>query len=90
MGGKTQSRYLSPEQAEMAQRQIELGHRFQEQVERYREACERWADEQIGALPASAEAAERKGSQQTSRRKSSRKSKFSEAASRSPIWIWKP
>ena len=77
VGGKTQSRYLSPEQAGVAQKQVELGRRFQEQVERYREACERWADEQIGALPASAERAEKRGSQQTSKTKSSRKSKFS-------------
>jgi hypothetical protein len=34
----THSRYLSPEQAELARQQIEQGHKFQEQVEQYREA----------------------------------------------------
>lgn len=77
VAGKTQSRYLSPEQAELAQKQIEQGHKFQQQVERYREACERWADEQIGALSASAEEAEKRGSKQISKTKSSRKSKSS-------------
>src|SRR5207244_2665888 len=33
MAGKTQSRYLSPEQAELARKQIEQGHKFREQVE---------------------------------------------------------
>src|SRR5437879_13598528 len=47
MAGKTQSRYLSPEQAELARKQIEQGHKFREQVEQYREACERWADAQL-------------------------------------------
>ena len=33
MAGKTQSRYLSPEQAELAREQIEQGHKFRVQVE---------------------------------------------------------
>ena len=78
VAGKTQSRYLSPEQAELAQKQIERGHRFQEQVERYRETCERWADAQLESSQAgSTEAAEKGGSKQTSKTKSSRKSKSS-------------
>ena len=47
MAGKTHSRYLSPEQAELAQQQIEQGHTFRERVEQYREACEQWADAQL-------------------------------------------
>src|SRR5215831_12301453 len=47
LGGKTQSRYLSAEQAELAREQIEQGHTFREQVEQYRQACERWADAQL-------------------------------------------
>jgi hypothetical protein len=78
MAGKTHSRYLSPEQAELAQEQIEQGHRFREQVEQYREACERWADAQLERSQAAAtEAAEKGGSKRTSKRKSSRKSKSS-------------
>jgi len=73
--GKTQSRYLSPEQAELAQEQIEQGHKFREQVEQYREACERWADAQLASSQAATEAAEKGGSKRTSKTKSSRKSK---------------
>jgi hypothetical protein len=47
VAGKTQSRYLSSEQAELARRQLEEGHKFREQVEQYREACEQWADAQL-------------------------------------------
>jgi Family of unknown function (DUF6788) len=76
VAGKTQSRYLSPEQAELARRQIEEGHKFREQVEHYREACEQWADAQLeGSQAAAPEAAEKKGSKRTFRTKLSRKSK---------------
>jgi hypothetical protein len=74
MAGKTQSRYLSPEQAELAREQIALGHKFRKQVEQYREACERWADAQLESSP---EAAEKGGSKPTSKTKSSRRSKTS-------------
>jgi hypothetical protein len=76
--GKTHSRYLSPEQAELAQQQIEQGHTFREQMEQYREACEQWADAQLEPSPAAAkEAAEKGGSNPTFKTKSSRKSKHS-------------
>jgi Family of unknown function (DUF6788) len=75
--GKTQSRYLSPEQAELAREQIEQGHKFREQVEQYREACERWADAQLESSQVATEAAEKGGSKRTSKRKSSRKLKSS-------------
>src|SRR6266850_437453 len=59
--GKTRSRYLSPEQAELARQQIEQGHKFRKQVEQYREACERWADAQLERSPAaSTDAAEKR------------------------------
>jgi hypothetical protein len=78
MAGKTHSRYLSPEQAELAQQQIEQGHTFLEQMEQYREACEQWADAQLEPSPAaSKEAAEKGGSKPTFKTKSSRKSKHS-------------
>ena len=78
MAGKTHSRYLSPEQAELARQQIEQGHTFREQVEQYREACEQWADAQLEPSPAaSKEAAEKGGSKPTFKTKSSRKSKHS-------------
>jgi hypothetical protein len=78
MAGKTRSRYLSPEQAELARQQIEQGHTFLEQMEQYREACEQWADAQLEPSPAaSREAAEKGGSKLTFKTKSSRKSKHS-------------
>ena len=73
--GKTRSRYVSPEQAAVVQRQIESGRQFRERVEAYWEACERWADEQLEAVPASAEEAEKKGFRRTSKTKSPRKSR---------------
>ena len=75
--GKTRSRYVSPEQAAVVQRQIESGRQFRERVEAYWEACERWADEQLETVSASAEEAEKGGSRQTWRAKSLRKSKRS-------------
>lgn len=75
--GRTRSRYVSPEQAPVVRRQIESGRQFRQRVEAYWEACERWADDQLEAVPASAEEAEKKGFPQTSRTKWSRKSKRS-------------
>jgi hypothetical protein len=75
--GKTRSRYISPDQAPVVRRQIESGRQFRQRVEAYWEACERWADEQLEAVPASAEEAEKKGFPRTFRSKSSRKSKRS-------------
>jgi len=75
VGGKTRSRYISPEQAPVVRRQIESGRQFRERVEAYWDACERWADEQLEA--ASAAEAEKKGSPRTWKAKSPRKSKRS-------------
>ena len=67
LAGKTQSRYLSSEQAELAREQIEQGRKFGKQVEQYRQACERWADAQLESSPAATEAAEKGGFQPTSK-----------------------
>jgi hypothetical protein len=78
VAGKTRSRYLSPEQAELARQQIEQGHKFQEQVEQYWEACEQWADAQLErSQAASREAAEKGSSKPTFKTKSYWKSKHS-------------
>lgn len=78
VAGKTQSRYLSLQQAELARQQIEQGHKFRQQVEQYREACEQWADTQLQGIHAtSREANEKGGSKATFKTKSSRKSKRS-------------
>jgi len=75
--GKTRSRYISPEQAVVVRRQIDSGRQFREGVEAYWKACERWADEQLEAVAASAEEAEKGGSRPTWKGKSPRKSKRS-------------
>ena len=45
--GKTQSRLLSREHAEVVKRQIDAGHQFREQVEAYWDASEEWADQEL-------------------------------------------
>src|SRR5712692_5135454 len=49
--GKTRSRFLTPEQATVAQQQIAAGRKFREHVDTYWGACEEWADTQIELLP---------------------------------------
>jgi hypothetical protein len=81
--GKTQSRFLTSEQAAMARQQIETGHAFRTKVEAFWQGCEDWADRELQAAPTSSastssqEEAEKRGSQRTSRRKSSGRSKLS-------------
>jgi uncharacterized protein DUF6788 len=77
VGGKTHSRFLNPEQADLARQQIEAGREFRSRVDAYWEACETWADTQLEELAASPEEAKKGGSQPTSKTKSSRKSKRS-------------
>jgi hypothetical protein len=50
VAGRTQSRFLSAEQALIARRQVAAGRQFRRQVDAYWEACERWADAQLAAL----------------------------------------
>ena len=73
--GKTRSRYIPPEQASLVRQQIESGRQFRERVEGYWDACERWADEQLEAVPASAEEAEKKGFRRAWKTQSPRKSR---------------
>ena len=73
--GKTRSRFLNPEQADLARQQIDTGRAFRRRVDAYWEACETWADTQLEELAASSEEAKKGGSPPTSKTKSSRKSK---------------
>ena len=74
--GKTQSRYLSAEQAEVARQQVEAGQQFRQRVEAYWQACERWADAQLETSEAaSQEAAKKGGSKRRSKPRSSPRSK---------------
>jgi uncharacterized protein DUF6788 len=78
VAGKTRSRFLTAEQAAVAQQQVVAGRQFREQVDTYWEACEEWADAQMKLPPAaSSGAAKKKGSRQKSKTISSRKSKRS-------------
>jgi len=74
--GRTQSRFLNPQQAEIARRQVETGREFRQQVDGYWKLCEQWADEELDQQPAaSAEAAKKRGSPRASKRKSPKRSK---------------
>ena len=61
VAGRTQSRFLSAEQAVVVRRQIEAGRRFRQQVDAYWAACERWADADLEAPETAARAAAEKG-----------------------------
>jgi hypothetical protein len=78
VGGKTRSRFLTEEQAALAQQQIAAGREFRGHVDDYWEACERWADAQLDpTLKTQPEEAEKKGSKRSFKPTSSRKSKRS-------------
>ena len=75
VGGKTHSRFLTAEQADLVQLQIDSGRKFRGRVDAMWEACEEWADSQLANLSASPGEAKKGGSKRTSKTKSSRKSK---------------
>jgi len=78
VGGKTRSRFLTPEQTAVAQRQVAAGRQFRQKVDSYWEACEEWADAQMELPPAASSGeVKKKGSKQKSKTISSRKSKRS-------------
>lgn len=78
VGGKTRSRFLTAEQAAIAQRQVAAGRAFRRNIEDYWEVCEQWADAQLELAPtATSQEAEKKGSKRTSKTTSLRKSKHS-------------
>jgi hypothetical protein len=75
--GKTKSRYLTPEQAGLARRQIDAGREFQHNIDDYWKVCEKWADQELGGDPtatATAGAVKKGGSKRASRKRSPRKS----------------
>lgn len=74
--GKTKSRFLTTEQAVVAQQQIAAGREFREHIDAYWEVCEEWADSQLEPNQStSAEGAEKKGSKRKSKPASSKRSK---------------
>ena len=77
VGGKTRSRFLTAEQADLARQQIDTGRKFRGRVDALWEACEEWADSQLADSTASLGEAKKGGSKQPSKARSSRKSKRS-------------
>lgn len=75
VGGKTRSRFLTAEQADLAQQQIDAGRKFRIHVDALWEACEQWADSQLADVSVSSGEAKKGGSKRISKTKSSRKSK---------------
>jgi hypothetical protein len=73
--GKTRSRFLTDEQADLAQQQIDAGRQFRSRVDALWEACEQWADSQLADPSASSEEAKKGGSTRISKTKSRRRSK---------------
>ena len=73
VGGKTRSRFLTEEQAEMVRQQIDAGREFRGRVDSFWEACEQWADTQLAEVSTFSEE-DKKNSQKTSNPKSPRKS----------------
>ena len=77
VAGKTRSRFLTAEQADLARKQIDAGRKFRGHVDAYWEACEEWADKQLAHTAASSEEAKKGGSKRASKTKSPRRSKRS-------------
>jgi hypothetical protein len=75
VGGKTRSRFLTAEQADVVRQQINAGREFRGRVDALWDACEEWADGQLTDLPASSGEAKKGGSKRISKTKSRRKSK---------------
>jgi hypothetical protein len=73
--GKTHSRFLTAEQAELVRQQIDAGRQFRGHVDALWEACEQWADSQLADVSASTGEAKKGGSKRISKMKSPRKSK---------------
>jgi hypothetical protein len=73
--GRTRSRFLTAEQADLVRQQIDAGRKFRGRVDAFWEACEQWADGQLGNDSASSGEAKKGGSRRISRTKSPRKSR---------------
>jgi hypothetical protein len=72
--GRTQSQWLSAEQAAQVRDHVAAGHQFRQRVDAYWHACEIWAEAQVRANAVSAEAAKKRASRRPSTRRSRPKS----------------
>ncbi len=77
VGGQTQSRWLTAEQADVARQQVAAGQRFRAQLDAYWTACEAWADAELDRPAAPVAAGEKRGSPRPSRRRRSARSRRS-------------
>ncbi|MCK6528532.1 hypothetical protein L6R50_13580 [Myxococcota bacterium] len=69
--GKTRTRYLDSQQAEVAADQVQAAREFKAWADTYFERCERWADAELEPPRATSdEAPEKKGSRRRSRTRS--------------------
>ena len=75
VGGKTHSRFLTAEQADLVRQQIDAGRQFRGRVDALWEASEQWADSQLTDVSASSGEAKKGGSRRISRTRLSGKSK---------------
>jgi hypothetical protein len=74
VGGRTQSRRLTAQQAERVRQQLAAGQEFRRQVEAYWQASETWAEVELEQV-AAAEVTEKRGSKQRSTRNSPARSR---------------
>src|SRR5260370_4852294 len=77
VAGKTQSRFLTAEQANPAQQQIDAGRKIPSHRDALWQACEQSADSHLADVSASSGGAKQRGSRRISKTKSSRQSKLS-------------
>ena len=76
VGKATQSRYLSAQQAQLVEQQIQAGRAFRRDLEALWELCEQWADAQLEPLETdSPQVGKKGGSKRGSQRKLRGKSK---------------
>lgn len=75
VGGKTRSRFLTAQQADLVRQQIDTGRKFRGRVDALWEACEQWGDSQLADVSTSSEEAKKGGFKRISKTTSSRKSK---------------
>jgi hypothetical protein len=73
--GRTQSRFLTRQQAELVRAQITAGQDFRKALEALWEVCEAWADDELKGVEVAAPEAEKGGSTRSSKRRSTRRSK---------------
>jgi hypothetical protein len=76
VGGQTQSRWLTAEQADLARRQVAAGQRFRAALAAYWTACEAWADAELTA-PAAPASGQNGGSPRPSKQRPSARSRRS-------------